>query len=169
MKIGFVSVLAAMAVGVAWGQVGASSKADPRLRNTLNEAGLKYTETESGNCKLHFTMENGRTHIVVAETATQRMGPMEIREIWAVGWKGPQEPNALVANRLLKDNARKKVGAWEIIQQNDGSWIAIFNVKVSSDCGAEALKTIVWGIATTADEMEKSLEDAKALANVDEF
>jgi len=158
-----------MMAGAVLAQVGTSSKADPRLRYTLSEAGLKFTETENGNCKLHFTLEDGRTHVVVAESATQKMGPMEIREVWAVGWKGVQEPTAMVANRLLKDNGRKKVGAWEIHQQNDGTWMAIFNVKVSADCGAEALKTIVWGIATTADEMEKALENAGALSNKDEF
>lgn len=152
-------VVAAMLLGAmqAEAQVGGKSKADPRLRANLTEAGLNFTEQPNGNFKLHFTLEKERTHIVVAESATSTMGVIEVREIWAVGWKGADKPSAETANTLLSDNSRRKVGAWELHQEKDGSYFAIFNVKVSTDCDGEAMKAIVNAVATVADEMEAEL------------
>lgn len=141
---------------VASAQVGGKSKADARLRRALNDANLKFTETAEGDFKLLFTLKDDRTHLVFAESKTQTMGIIEVREVWAIGWKGGSEPKAEVANRLLRNNAQKKVGAWELHQQKDGFY-AIFNVKVSADADGEALKSIVYGVAETADEMEKEL------------
>ena len=138
-------------------QVGGKSKADPRLRASLTEAGLSFAEQPNGNFKLHFTLEKERTHIVVAESTTSTMGVIEVREIWAVGWKGADKPDAETANALLSDNSRRKVGAWELHQEKDGSYFAIFNVKVSTDCDGEAMKSIVNAVATVADELEAEL------------
>jgi hypothetical protein len=85
------------------------------------------------------------------------MGVIEVREIWAMGWKGPQAPAAVIANRLLRDNSQKKVGAWELHEEKDGSFFSIFNVKVSTDADGEALKTIINAVANVADAMEKEL------------
>ncbi len=148
--LAFVSIIASA-------QIGGKSKADPRLRRALNEAELKFTEKVDGNFSLHFTLADDRSHLVLAESETQQMGIIEVREVWGVGWKGSSEPSAYIANKLLRDNAQRKVGAWELHQQADGSFFAIFNVKVSADCDGEALKSIVYGVARTADDMENAL------------
>jgi hypothetical protein len=58
---------------------------------------------------------------------------------------------------LLQDNSKRKVGAWELHETDDGGYFAIFNVKISADSDGEALKSIVHAVAQTADEMEKKL------------
>ena len=157
--VGMTLVLVVAASLIAVAQVGGKTKADPRLRRALNDASLKFTEKSNGDFSLHFTLEGGRTHVVVAESKTEKLGVIEVREVWAIGWKGKREPSATVANKLLRDNARKKVGAWQL-NQEDGTYFALFNVKVSADTDGDALKTIVFGVANTADEMEKDLLDS---------
>jgi len=155
MALGFVFLLVAAATVSA--QVKGKPKIDARLREALTEAELHFTEMDDGDFKLHFTLEDERTHLVFAESKTQVLGPIEVREVWAIGWKGDKAPTARIGNKLLQDNARRKVGAWELHEQEDGGFYAIFNVKVSADADGEALKSIVFGVAQTADEMEKDL------------
>jgi hypothetical protein len=160
--IGLTIVLAFAASLVAVAQVGGKAKVDPRLRRALSASDLKYTEMSTGDFRLHFTLDKGRTQLVFAESKTQTMGVLEVREVWSIGWSGEKEPSASVANRLLRDNGRRKVGAWELIRL-DGKYHAIFNVKVSADADGDALKAIVFGVASSADDMEKEL------LNSDEF
>lgn len=151
------AVLVMAVAAPLFAQVGADSKADPRLLKALNESGLKWNALDDGDFKLQFNFDDDRSHLVFAESATQTLGIIEVREVWAIGWKGEKKPSALIANRLLIDNSQKKVGAWELLEMDDGTYIAIFNVKVSADCSGAALKSIIHGIAEVADEMEKEL------------
>jgi len=153
---GVLSVCLILFALTASAQVGAKSKADPRLRKALDESQLKYAETPEGDFKLLFNLEDDRTQLVFVESNTETMGIIEVREVWSIGWKGNEAPSAEVANKLLLDNHRKKIGAWELVKADD-TYYAVFNVKVSADCGAEALKSIIVGVAQTADEMEKEL------------
>lgn len=150
-----ISILTMASPAIA--QVGGTSKADARLRKALNAANLKYTEIKDGNFRLQFSLEGDRSHVVFAESKTQNLGIIEVRQIWAIGWRGDGDPTANVANSLLYDSATRKVGAWELHSQNNGSVFAIFNVKVSADCDGAALKAILYGVAQTADELEERL------------
>jgi hypothetical protein len=62
-------------------QIGAKSNADPRLRKTLNSVALKYSEMKDGDFKLHFSVDDERTHLVFAESKTTTLGIIEVREV----------------------------------------------------------------------------------------
>ncbi|MDH7514342.1 MAG: hypothetical protein QHI48_00500 [Bacteroidota bacterium] len=163
----FIAILVLLAtVRTASAQVGDSPKTDPRLIKALKEANLEYTELPNGDCKLLVTTsdeegdgEESRTQIVFIRSSTYKLGNIEIREISSVGWDGAEEPSALVANTLLQGNAQSKIGAWEVSQMRDSSYIAVFTVKTSPDIAAETLETIVFAVAYTADRMEKKLKN----------
>lgn len=135
---------------------------DQRVRSALREAGLKYDMDEDGDFKLEFDVGGGRTQLVWINNATNQWNNMEIREVFAYGYRGEDPLGKPAMLQLLQENARKKAGAWEIIQSGD-TWIASFNIKVSADCDADCLETVVKGAASTADEMEQNLMEGDDL------
>lgn len=80
-------------------------------------------------------------------SSTRRLGMFEIREVWAAGLESKELPSRETLAKLLMDSSRWKVGAWELYKQDDGSYRAIFNVKVSADCDGEALKAVLNAVA----------------------
>jgi len=149
-----------LAAGEAPAQLKAQSKGDPRVRKVLNEAGLKFTEDKDGDFRLTFHFqEDNRTQGCIVASKTYELGIFEIREIWATAWRGKEPPSAEVANRLLLDNARGKLGAWELLS-NDREYRLVFVLKVSADCSAAELKTALRTVSMVSDEMEKELTHA---------
>lgn len=144
---------------------GARSKADPRVRQALRDAGLKFMQKASGNYVLHCTLLSGRTHLAVVESKTSELGPLEVRDVYAVAYRSKELPPAEVMAKLLQDSATKKIGAWELHAQKNGDgesegYAAIFVAKVGADCDAETLKAVLWGVVQTADAMEQELTSA---------
>lgn len=121
-------------------------------------AEFRHTQTvEFTNFRLHYTLDDDRTHLVIVESNTSKLGAMEIRDIWGIGWKGPQELSAAAANQLLKDSADKKIGAWELHMEKDGTFFAIFNVKAPANSDGTALRSLTSAVATVADSIEELL------------
>ncbi len=138
-------------------QVEEQSKADPRLLRTLNEMGMKYTERSSGTFQIVLAVDSNRTQLVTLTSQTQTLEAIEVREVFSAGWVGSKEPSAHVANTLLRENNAKIIGAWELAQKTDGTFIAGYNVKAAADCDATALRTMIKTVAFIADTMEKKL------------
>ena len=157
------AALALAAATPSTAQIAAKSKGDPRVRTLLTELKLKYQEMPNGDFRLVMGVANDRTHMVIVESTTNRLGIFEIRDIWALGLKSQRMPDADVLARLLTDSARRKVGGWEIHEQEGGVCVAIFNVKSSADCDAEALKTLIEVVAQSADEVEKAILETDEL------
>jgi len=138
------------------GQIGGKTPADARVRRALQQTELKFDTDKDGDYRLHFTFEDKRTQLAFIRSRTSEWGNMEIREVFALGYKGQSRLSQAMLEKLLKDNAVKKSGAWELLEQN-GTYAAVFSVKVSADCDSAALETVVRGVAVSADEMEKAL------------
>ncbi len=154
--------LALWASPSALAQWATAPKADPRVREALKAADMKFQELASGNYTLHFTLLNKRTHVVVIQSRTTELGSFEVRDVWAVGYKSERVPPSTVLAQLMQDSATKKIGAWELhpVRDDDGcttGYRAIFVAKVPADCPPEQLKAILWGVVLTADEMEEQL------------
>lgn len=154
------AIVAAMVLPVTSGD--AASGSDPRLTKALEKAGLKYTTTKDGDCKLLFNLDEDRTHIVWAESNTETVGDFEIREVWAAGWQGDSQMDSDDMTRLLKENAATKIGAWELLE-DDGSFYAVFTAKIPADLPSAELKTILGFISAKADGLEKDLLDSDDL------
>ncbi|MBU1694014.1 MAG: hypothetical protein KJ726_11760 [Verrucomicrobia bacterium] len=141
---------------VVQAQIKGESKGDARVSEALNEAKLQFTELANGNFRLHFTLDGDRTQLVFIDTKTSTMGIFEIRDVWAIGYQSTELPSQEVLAKLLTDSATRKVGAWEL-HENEGTYYALFNIKVAADCSGEGLKSILWAAAEVADAMEKDL------------
>lgn len=132
-------------------------KGDPRVKAALDAMGLKYTFRD-GDYVLSWTIEGNRSHIVRIQGSTTQLEDFEIRQVWAIAYKGPRLSRGELA-RLLQDNESKKIGAWGI-QQDDSAKIdyILFTAKVPADMSAKDLRRVTIAVAETADEAEKRLD-----------
>ncbi len=129
---------------------------DSRIKDALEKLGLKYEVTKSGNYKVVFRVSDNRTQVITIVSRTEKVEGLEIREIVSPAYATKGDINATIANQLLKDSYRKKLGAWTILQA-DGDSLALFTSKIDANQSPADLKTSLLLTVYAADEMEKSL------------
>lgn len=141
----------------AFAQMGGADY-DNRVKTKLDEWGVKYEISEKGNFKLVFDMGENRTQLVIINSNTYDYNNIEVREIYSTAAKGNKggdfAHNDLFT--LLRDNADKKIGAWQI-DGTDGSYRLNFSLRASAVTGLENLKSMVQLAAKVADAKEKVL------------
>uniref|UniRef100_A0A7C4CC45 YbjN domain-containing protein n=1 Tax=candidate division WOR-3 bacterium TaxID=2052148 RepID=A0A7C4CC45_UNCW3 len=143
-------------------QLGSTRQGDARVRKTLTEAGIEFTVDDDGDFKLIRTLDNGRTQLVYINSGTETFKNLEIREVWAPAHKTTGQFPAKVANDLLLDSFRKKIGAWQtIFKESDNSYLAVFAAKIDADADAPSLNACITAVAQSADEMEEKLTGDK--------
>jgi hypothetical protein len=149
----------ALATSAQW--VTAQTKpaaADARVKVALDKLGLKYQTDQDGDYKLIMDLGSGRSQTVLVMSGTEKLREMEVREISSLAYVSEQSLSAEVANQLLADNAKKKLGAWQVVKISKG-YVAIFTAKVSAT-SPEELEAAVISAAKSADDMEKALTNA---------
>ncbi len=129
---------------------------DSRVKDALDKLGLKYEVTKSGNYKVIFKVSDNRTQVVTIASRTEKVEGLEIREIISPAYMTKGEINATIANQLLKDSYRRKLGSWTLLQADSDSF-ALFTSKVDANQSPADLKTALLLTVYAADEMEKSL------------
>ena len=96
----------------AEGLVGSDIEYDRRVEKKLKKLDFNYKITKKGDFKLMFNVEDGRTQLVFINSNTEEYRDFEIREIWSIAYKSSDEQfPAKVANKLLEDTSRRKLGA----------------------------------------------------------
>jgi hypothetical protein len=149
--------MVAISTQTAIAQTKKTPTSDARVKAALDKAGLKYEVDRDGDFKLVMELPNGRTQLVFVRSETQKLNDSyEIREIISPAFKSDGAFSGEVANRLLTDSARKKLGGWQTISDGKSS-IAIFCSKVMANTNAESLIASIQATVLTADEMEKQL------------
>ena len=145
-------------VSSGYGQVGviAARRADQRVETLLEAAQLKYQIDEDGDFALAFKFEDGRTQIAWILSNTTYLGPIEIREVWSIGYRSKEPISPEIATRLLEQNGRVKLGAWHI-RKMGSDYVAVFAAQVAADTDQTTLRWALHAVTTTADEMEKEL------------
>ncbi|MEO0079461.1 MAG: hypothetical protein ABIK44_02130 [candidate division WOR-3 bacterium] len=155
------AVLALVIVPVAFGQLGSSKSGDHRVKKALDELGLKYTIDSDGDFKLTFEFEDGRSQLCFINSGTETFKLFEIREVWAPAYKTDGPFTATVANKLLEDSFKKKLGAWQTMVGSDGSHLAVFAAKIDANCDAQSLHACIKAVVSAADDMEEELTGTK--------
>jgi len=149
------SILALQAAGHA--QLGASvPESDKRARKALEKADLKYTVDSDGDFQVVFSYDDDRTQAVFIKSATEKIGAIEVREVFSYAYRSKDPLPTSAAVDALKDNATRKIGAWELLEGN-GKQVLSFTVKIDAVTGPDALETILRAVGRTADEREKEL------------
>lgn len=143
---------------VAQAQLGRSG--DARVRKVIEAIGWKYEVDSDGDYKMVFRFDDERTQLVYANNQTVELGNMEIREVWAPGFRLPADASADLLLNLLRDNNRVKVGAWRVIKSGD-DLVAVFTAQIAADADKDTFQTVVQAVSTTADEKEKAVTYGK--------
>ena len=139
----------------AQAQVGGGKKGDARVKAVLEKLGIEYKIDEDGDFRMELPTTGDRTQIVYAISHTEEYGTLEIREIYAYSFKTGGRLSNDLAIDLLRDNERKKLGAWRLIGSDDKQ-VAAYAVQVSADADADSFKAAIDIVKTVADEREKA-------------
>ena len=131
---------------------------DYRVKNRLDARDFKYKITENGNFRMIIKLSNNRTQLVFVQSNTSKLGNMEIREVWSVGYKG--QLNASVMRNMLRRSEKLKLGAWGINSDEDRG---IFTAKIPAQLPAEDLVKTIFTVAEAADELEQDVHGSDDL------
>ena len=136
--------------------VHAAGESDGRVEALLDELDLNCQIDSDGDFRLTFKFDNDRTQLVFVNSQTETLDEFEIREIWSVAYVANTSLSSSTANMLLLDSYKKKIGAWQTVKDS-GKYIVMFAAKIPADCEASVLNSTLWGVAESADQMEKDL------------
>ena len=131
--------------------------ADSRILEALDRMGIKYRITRLGNFRIVFRLSGGRTQLGFINSRTQRLGGLEIREIWSVGYVTYGLFSRRVANVLMRDSFRKKMGGWQMVKRSRGKYAGVFSIKTRGDLSDKELRSSLMLVLKAADRMELKL------------
>ncbi len=136
----------------------AQTPRDARVVENLTKLGFKYDVKDDGS--FLFTIPVGsRTQMVFINSSTSQFNQMEIREVYSVIYQSNQKPNEAQLSQLLLDNSQKKLGAWEMISDNN-QFFLVFTAKVIASQNEADLRSTIDIVANAADAMEQLLFSA---------
>lgn len=151
-----VSVWLAIHVAVVHAEdVPSANALDPRVATALKAAGLAYVIDE-GDYSLNYTLADGRTQRAWVASKTARIARLEFRDVWSVAYRGHGLLPANLANRLLTENVRMVMGAWQVNQGQD-EFLVVFSYPIEADADGETLQEVIEAVTLSADRMEKDL------------
>jgi thiamine monophosphate kinase len=126
---------------------------NPKIKQALDKAGLKYTVDKDGDFKMVFDVGEERSQVVFVMSATEELGGVPIVEVWSPAYKGSEISDAVLL-QLLSDGNRRKIGGWEI-SASQGQIFAIFKAKIPLPAlSPQFLRSVAGGVAAVADEIE---------------
>ncbi|MEJ7575503.1 MAG: hypothetical protein WKF74_00700 [Pyrinomonadaceae bacterium] len=134
-----------------------TAQADPRVRAALDSLGMPYEIDGDGDYKLTLNVpnSNGRTQLVYINTRTERLGSMEIREVWAPAIRSNGPFTEAISNQLLKISYDKELGAWQtMLFQNGQVYMAVYAAKIAAASDPQALRASIDAVLKTADAVE---------------
>lgn len=156
----FSLLIASLIVGVPVSlnaQSDGAAKADPRVTKALEETGFNYQVTPLGNCRLSFNLPGGREHLVFVSSRTDTFDGLETRRVWATVSRSGEPLSQAVASKLLMDNLKQKLGAFELSKTDDGQYKVSYSARVAANCPASTLRAAVRIVLYSADDKEKEL------------
>jgi hypothetical protein len=132
-----------------------SRKVDSRVESVLKQAGLAYG-IDGGDFRLKYETETGRSQLVWVASGTARLADLEIRDVWSVAYraKGAVPPDLAV--RLLAENARMILGAWQVNQGKD-EFLVVFSAPVAATADAATLQEVIEVVMLSTDRIEQEL------------
>jgi hypothetical protein len=132
-----------------------STTVDPRAEAALKQAGLAYG-IDGGDFRLKYETDSGRSQLVWVASGTATLAALEIRDVWSVAHRAQGTVPADLAARLLQENARLILGAWQANQGRD-EYLVVFSAQVDAAVDAATLEEVIEVVMLSADRMEQEL------------
>lgn len=135
-----------------------ANAADPALEALLKAADIPFELDEDGDYKIVYEWsKDKRSQLVYVSGTIEELDGVKLYEVFSpASVMDESKVDAALANRLLRENATYKFGAWEISGKS-----LYFGGKVPAGITASQFETLVDVVAGTADDMEKELSPAK--------
>jgi len=144
---------------------------DTRVKAALDKIGYKYELDVNNDFKLtpiqteQVNTPEGksawRTQLVYVNSSTEKYGSLQVREVLAPAFLSDSALSADLANRLLRENNKVKLGAWRVVVINSGpnagKYLAMYGAQVDANCDAETLRLAIKSVILVADRMEKDV------------
>lgn len=130
---------------------------DSRVEAALKEAKLGYS-IDDGDFRLDYNVTESRSQRVWVASKTARITELEFRDVWSVAYRGTGQVPVELARRLLSENVRMVLGAWQVNQAPD-DYLVVFLAPVAADADAATLEEIIEAVTISADRMEEELTD----------
>jgi hypothetical protein len=137
-----------------------SANGDPRVVAALKAVGLAYT-LDDGDFRLEYDIDKERKQRVWIASETARIDQLEIRDVWSVAARGNGEVPAELARKLLAENVRMILGAWQVNQGKD-EYLVVYSAQVDAAADAATLQKAIEVVMFSADRIEKQLSDKDA-------
>jgi hypothetical protein len=134
-----------------------ANEGDTRVKQLLDHLEFKYTIDRDGDFKVLFDMGEERSQLGFISSNTYVLGSLEIREVWSVGYECDGPLPEAVANYLLWQNNRMKLGAWRVMRYESGRHLAAFAAQIAANTDAQTLRTTLAAVLGAADDTEKVL------------
>lgn len=133
----------------------AASGVDARVEAALKSAGLAYG-IDGGDFRLKYDVAGGRTQLVWVASHTSKLDKLEFRDVWSVAYRGKGPLPADLATRLLRENVRMVIGAWQVGEAKD-EYLVVFSAPVPAGADAATLEEVIAVVMLSADRMENEL------------
>lgn len=122
----------------------------------LEAAELTYSKQENGVYTVAVDIDGGQQSVFAAGE-TEYFKKVEVRRVWSLAANLNTAPAADVLTKLLEQNARTKMGAWTIEQDEQGNFLVFFVAKVDATATPDALKSVLEYVARLTKSMKKEL------------
>ncbi len=158
MKRSLVAVVLLAVIAASASPQNRKKRTDPRLIKALDSQKFDYKIGEDSRVRATFQVKEGtdRTHQIIIDSTTSSLWGLEVRQVWAYAYKVDGDISPRLAYRLLEENGRKTLGAWELLRENGISTV-IFTAKVSADIDGPMLRTVIGAVIEEADGLEEEL------------
>ncbi len=134
-----------------------SAEPDPRVKRNLDRRNLAYEIEPNGDYKLTYEVGDGRTQLAYVRSTELVYGSLRMREIVSISYRAPSDTfPAEVANRILEENNKAKIGAW-----SKQGRLAVFSAQVPVDADAKTLADAIEASVRLADRLERELAPDK--------
>jgi hypothetical protein len=128
---------------------------DARVEAALKTAKLGYT-IDDGDFRLDYKLAGGRSQRVWVASSTAKIADLEMRDVWSVAYRGTGVPSAALANRLLIENVRMVLGAWQVNQGKD-EFLVVFSAPIAANADATTIQEVIEAVTVSADRIELDL------------
>lgn len=120
-----------------------SSKADPRVAKTLQQANLPFEIEPDGVYKINL-LRDSSSPLIYVDSSTDRFRSIELRRVWAIAKVFQGGPPADLPLKLLLATHTRKLGAWEImLLRKTNQYCLLYCCRIHAEVNAEELRSTI--------------------------
>ena len=147
----------------------ATVRKDERVAAALENKNLTYVLLQPAKVfRVTYNMPNGRHHSGLIDSFNEKLNTNDpntpsVRRIWSIAYSSPDLPSSGTLAKLMMASNQTKIGAWEIVKEQNGDYTVLFRIKADANTPPD---TLVWmlqvacNIAETAEKEHESVDAA---------